>query len=154
MADEPSPDFAALIPERSRWNDGAGIDVESWLESRGDFALALAFTTLFWPRFTEFDGCVLFAEFNLQSFSGFMEHVRGDRRAVEAVMNHRHLVDLFTNGIATASPEQLEYLGLVLTDIWRTKLARDFPNRKFDVHFDRGTPANLLDYIITFHQAE
>ena len=79
-----------------------------------------------------------------------------NRAGVESVMNHRHLMDLFSHAAGTVvtepSCEQLEYLGCVLRDAWETKLSRDFPGRQFTVSFDRGAPDDLLGYIVTFWQ--
>lgn len=61
-------DFARLIPELPDWNDGRGIDRDSWLSGIGRFDHAVAYVTLFWPAFTLHDDCVLFADFRLQSF--------------------------------------------------------------------------------------
>ena len=156
MTDQQPPNFDALIPEMAAWNGGAGIDVSSWLSCSGSLELAIAFSTLFWPRFVVFDGCVLFEKFSIGSFNGFMGQTKANRASVESVMNHHHLMDLFSHaaGAAVAEPscEQLEFLGSVLREAWETKLSRDFPDREFTVSFDRGSPDNLLEYIVTFWQ--
>ena len=156
MADQLPPDFNALIPEMAAWNNGDGISVDGWLSCSGSLELAIAFSTLFWPRFAVFDGCVLFEGFSTDSFTGFMQQTKADRADVESVMNNCHLMDLFSPatgaGVAEPSSEQLEYLGSVLQDAWETKLSRDFPDRKFTVSFDRGSPDDLLEYIISFWQ--
>ncbi len=152
----PPVNFSKLIPELPAWNNGAGIDVESWLSCNGNLQLAIAFSTLFWPRFVEFDDCVLFEGFSAESFQGFMLQTKGSRGSVERVMNHRHLADLFTTAFGAVAeeptPAQLEYLGNVLRDIWQTKLSRDFPGREIKVVFDREEPDDLLEYIVTFFQ--
>jgi hypothetical protein len=156
MADRQSPNFVTLIPEMAAWNGGTGIDIDGWLSCSGSLELAIAFSTLFWPRFVEHDGCVLFEGFSAGSFDGFMRQAKSNRAGVESVMNHRHLMDLFSHAagavVTEPSCEQLEYLGSVLRDAWETKLSRDFPNRQFTVSFDRGTPEDLLEYIVTFWQ--
>lgn len=153
---KPPTDFSKLIPELPLWNNGAGIDVESWLGCMGNFQLAIAFSTLFWPRFVEFEDCVLFDEFSPDSFQGFMRQTRGNRAAVEHVMNHRHLLDLFSSPVGEASekptPEQLDYLGNILQEVWQVKLSHDFPHRKVTVVFERAAPEDLLSYIVTFYQ--
>ncbi|WP_294174378.1 hypothetical protein [uncultured Sphingomonas sp.] len=52
-------DFAALIPELPRWNNGADIDPESWIECVGNYELATGYSLIFWPKFVQFDGYVL-----------------------------------------------------------------------------------------------
>jgi hypothetical protein len=118
----------------------------------GNFELAIGFSALFWPEFVEHDGCVLFAGISEESYRGFMEACRGDRRRVEMVMNHQHILDLFTNVSGSATAEQMVYLGRVFRDIWQTKLPRDFPQRKFVVSFEEGPFEDLVEYQITFWQ--
>jgi hypothetical protein len=128
MNNQEPPDYSALIPEIADRNDGAAIDIGTWLSCNGGFPLAIAFSSLFWPRFVEFDSCVLFEDFSLSSFHGFMQQAKGNRAAVEGVMNHRHLLDLFPNQPKQPTAEQLDYLGAVLRDAWEAKLARDLPH--------------------------
>lgn len=33
-------DFPTLIPELSKWNDGAGIEQQAWIECVGNYELA------------------------------------------------------------------------------------------------------------------
>jgi hypothetical protein len=58
-----------------------------------------------------------------------MEQTQGTKRAVEAVMNHRHILDLFPNVTREPSEEAIVHLGRVLKDTWSCKLRRDLPER-------------------------
>jgi hypothetical protein len=87
--------LSQLVPETQKWNHGRGIDLLAWICHMGNIEQAIAYGELFWPEFVEFDGCILFAGFREESYQGFMSHTGGDRRAVEAVMNHHHILDLF-----------------------------------------------------------
>ena len=44
-----------MLAELSAWNDGKGIDLESWVSSSGNFRLAVGYSTVFWPRFMLFE---------------------------------------------------------------------------------------------------
>ncbi len=145
-------DFNTLIPELSTWNDGKGIDVDSWLTRVGSYEHAVAYARLFWPEFTVHEDCVLFAGFSEEIFGGFMEQTKGDKRAVESVMNHRHLLDLFQDAALEPSDDLIVHLGRVLKDMWSAKLRRDFPSRKVVVSFPEDDIDDLLDYEITFYQ--
>src|SRR5882724_9427403 len=122
-----STHYTKLIPELPLWNDGKGIEIDSWLGCRGDFQLAIAFSRLFWPKFVEHDDCVLFEEFSPKTYDDFFSSCRGDRSAVEAVMNHQHILDLFHHASDDATADQLIYLGRVLKNIYTVKLKHDFP---------------------------
>jgi hypothetical protein len=145
-------DYSLLIPELPAWNNGKGIDVDSWRGCSGNFQLAIAFSRLFWPEFVEHDGCVLFADFLPANYAGFMNNCKGDRAAVERVMNHQHILDLFFHAAGTATEAQVVYLGNVLKDILTVKLAHDFPARRFCVEFHQGVAEDLLEYEISFWQ--
>ncbi len=145
-------DFAKLIPELPTWNNGAGISVEAWVGCSGSVELAIGCSRLFWPDFVEREGCVFFADFSIESYRGFMDPCQGDRRRVEAVMNHVHILEYFTHPYGSATAEQIVYLGRLLKNIWQTKLAHDFPSRQFVVSFPEGPFDNLMDYEVTIWQ--
>jgi hypothetical protein len=152
MTDRTRIDFAKLIPALPAWNDGGGISVEDWVACVGNFELAVGYSRLFWPDFVEHEGCVFFAGFSAESYRGFVAQCDGDRRRVEAVMNHRHVFAHFSHADGSATAEQVVYLGRVLKDIWQAKLARDFPGRRFVVRFDEGPFEDLGGYEVTFWQ--
>ena len=144
--------LADLIPETRAWNDGRGIDLDAWIGCVGSFEHAIAYGELFWPDFTEHDGCVFFAGFSEESYQGFMEQTSGNRQAVEAVMNHRHILDLFRRPELEPTRAQVVYLGRLLKEMWAAKLQRDFPGKRFVVSFSEEDLEDLLDYQVTFFQ--
>ena len=143
--------FAALIPELPKWNNGAGIDAEGWIECVGNYELATGYSLIFWPRFVRCDGYVLRDGFSEESLRGFEEASGCDQAAVEAVMNHVHIADIHCNVEPTEG--QLRYLGRVLKDIHEVKLSRDFPELRFAVSFNDEPGLDLIDYQLTFCQA-
>jgi hypothetical protein len=89
--------FNNLIPELPKWNDGNGIDIVTWIGCVGNFEHAIKYSSLFWPEFTEHAGCILWADFKIDAYDGFMRQTGGNKKAVEAVMNHVHILDLFAD---------------------------------------------------------
>ena len=147
-------DFNELIPELPEWNNGNGIDIDGWICGVGNFEHAIGYTRLFWPEFVEYKGCVFRADFSVESYEGFLEATKGDKRAVEAVMNHRHLLTIFGDPRLDPTEEQIIYFGRMLREIWQAKLDRDFPHRKIVVRFYEEGCEDLYDYEITFFQEE
>jgi len=145
-------DFAALIPELPKWNDGAGIGPQAWIECVGNYELATGYSLIFWPRFVRFEGYVLRDGFSVESLRGFEEMTQGNRVAVEAVMNHVHIADIHCNVEPTEG--QLCYLGRTLKDIWEVKLQHDFPNLRFQVEFNDEPDVVLDEYELTFWQTD
>ena len=108
-----------------------------------------------WPQFAEHDGCVFsheLCESDKQTFRDWMEQTAGDRRAVEAVMNHLHIVDILEHTLDSPSREAVLTFGRLIRDLWTAKLARDFPDRHFIVTFPEDHCNDLVDYEITFFQ--
>lgn len=147
------PNFSELIPEIQLWNEGRGIDAESWVHGEGNYELAVGYSLLFWPRLIEFEGYVLrasrFEESNLRDWE---RATGGDKRAIEAVINHEHLLDIHGNNGSEATEVQLRYLGRILKETIGAKLKIDYPNRQFEVAFNDEPNLALPDYEITFWQ--
>ena len=64
-------DFDSLIPELRDWNNGGGIDAQTWVGCAGNFRLAIGYSTVFWPGFIEFEGYVLREGFSVESLRSF-----------------------------------------------------------------------------------
>ena len=152
MADEPA-DFGVLIPELKDWNDGEGISADGWIECVGNYELAIGYSLAFWPRFVGFEKYVLRGGFDEGALRGFEGQEGADRQSVEWVMNHLHLADIHCNA-DEPNEAQLRYLGRVLKQIHEVKLRADFPNRRFEVEFNDEPGLELLDYQLSFWQAE
>jgi hypothetical protein len=144
--------FDELIPELRLWNNGAGTDVDTWLAASGSYELAIAFGELFWPRFVLFKDCVFWAPGDPKLFETWMVQLKGDKQAVEAMMNHRHIIDLFPIAEPEVTRQQVVHIGKLLQRIWSCKLAHDFPDRTFEVVFTEGDPVDLVGYEVTFYQ--
>ena len=49
----------SMKAELAAWNNGAGIDLESWIGCEGRFSLAVGYASIFWPAFTLIEGYIL-----------------------------------------------------------------------------------------------
>jgi len=147
-------DYTKLIPELPDWNNGKGIDVESWIGCSGNFQLSVGYSTLFWPRFVEFEGYVLREGFSIESLRGFQEQSSSSRRSSESVMNHLHIAAIHYHDLSHCTAEHALYLGRVLREIYEAKLAWQFPDRQFEVVFDESEREDVMAYEITFHQID
>ena len=147
-------DFNELIPEMRDWNNGAGIGVEAWIGCEGSFRMAVGYSTIFWPEFVEFERYVLRAGFSVDGLRGFERQCGGDRRRIETVMNHLHIADIHYQGCEDITRERLVYMGGVLSEIYRAKLAWQFPSKRFEVRFYDSPVEHLTDYELTFVQTD
>lgn len=142
----------SMKAELAAWNNGNGIDLESWIGCEGRFSLAVGYASVFWPGFTLFDGYILrdgFLENNLRGF----EQQGQRRQSVEWVMNHLHLEDIQHGDCQDISRDKLLVLGNALKEIYEAKLQRQFPDRPCTVEFFiPDDPDDFTEYQISFWQ--
>ena len=145
----------SMKAELSAWNNGAGIDLESWIGCEGNFSLAVGYTSVFWPEFVEFEGYILRNEFSEDALREFAAQEGSSRKSVEWLMNHLHIADIQHYGCKDIAKDKIILLGNVLKEIYEAKLKWQFPDRPCMVEFyipeDRE---DLMDYQISFWQKQ
>lgn len=144
----------SMKAELAAWNNGGGIDLESWVGCEGRFALAVGYAEIFWPEFVEFDGYILRKDFSENSLRGFESQQDSTRKSVEWLMNHVHLDSIQYLGCEDISKDKLVALGTVLKEIHEAKLKWQYPDKPCIVEF--FIPDNTDDlnrYQISFWQA-
>ena len=144
-----------MLAELSAWNNGKGIDLESWVGCSGNFRLAVGYSTIFWPRFVSFENYILREGFNVESLREFEQQCKCDRRAVETVMNHLHVADIQHYGCDDITEERVVYIGKTLKQIYEAKLQWQFPDRPCEISFyEPEDREKLIEYEITFWQRD
>jgi len=79
-------------------------------------------------------GCVLLKErYDERNFEAWWTELNGDRAAIEEVVNHLHLWDVFDAREEQVPEEALNSIGEVLVRTWRCALSEQFPDRSFRV---------------------
>jgi hypothetical protein len=135
MSADLKPDFNQLIPEMKDWNNGKGIDIDSWIGSVASHKILVGCARILWPDFIEQEGCILLAS-QAPHYRGYFEKVHGDRKTAEATTNHIHILHLFDTELPTR--DLVLYVGRLLQEIWQVKLNHEFPDRKIKVCFPPG----------------
>lgn len=154
------PDFTRLIPDLQSWQEcnRGSFSVEDWIYHIGNFAHLIAYGRLLWPDFFEYDDCILrgapscVTEAFENNYRTWLDRCQGDKIAVERVLNHLHICDLF--GDPSGTEDQYVYIGRFLQQTWQAKLNHDFPDRRFCIIFDERESENVEDYEITFWQLQ
>jgi hypothetical protein len=141
----------SMKAELAAWNNGAGIDLESWIGCEGRFSLAVGYATIFWPAFTLIEGYILpqgVSEGSLRSW----EQGGRSRQSIEWVMNHVHIAHIHY-GREDISIDKLLVIGNVLKEIYEAKLHWQFPDRPCSVQFFiPDDPDDLTGYQLSFWQ--
>lgn len=139
--------------ELARWNNGKGIDLESWVYCEGRFALAVGYSAIFWPEFVQFESYILRKGFSESSLREFEKQNGATPKSVEWVMNHLHIADIQHSECADLSRDKIVFLGNILKEIYELKLSSLFPHSPCEVEFyipeDKD---DLTDYQISFWQ--
>lgn len=144
---------AELIAELPAWNDGSGIDAESWVGCVGSFELAIGYSLVFWPSFARIGQYVVVASVDEAAIKSWEDTGKYSRREIEAVLNHIHIDDLH-GGDSPPSEAQARFIGRTLKSIYEVKLASEFPDTVFEVMFNDEPLLDIIDYQLTFWQAE
>lgn len=130
--------------------NGESFSLLDYLSVVSSAEVAIAYTKIFSPDFIEYDGGVFLAEvFSAELYQQWKAKLGDDRSAIERVMNHIHLDDLF-QGADKVGIENLAYLGEVLKQLWEYRLRSLYPNRSFQVlcNWDKAEET----VVITFSQ--
>lgn len=162
-------DFEKLIPELKDWDlDCQGAEstkavlgqklrippIDYWTSANARFDYFVMYARMIWPEFVEHDDCIFLAkDFSPESYRKWRKQL--DKTRTEAMLNHRHITDLFLNSSFKPNLEIVTWIGRYLKEVWTEKLKRDFPDRRFVVSFpeEPHTPDDLVSYEITFFQA-
>ncbi len=142
-----------MLPQLAEWNNGHGIDLNSWISCTGDFRTAIGYSTVYWPQFVLFEDCILREGFSVESVRKLESQQEHDKRSLDCSLNHLHIEDIQHYGCEDITEERVVFLGRVLREIYAAKLAWQFPDRPCEVHFyEPKDRTNLTDFQITFWQ--
>jgi len=147
----------SMKEELGAWNNGKGIDLESWIACSGNFSLAVGYASIFCPEFVEFEGYIFegedFCEEAISSLRGFESQEGSTPKSVEWVMNHLHIADLHYSGCEDLTADKILILGEKLKAIYEARLAHLFPDKPCIVEFYKPEDEqDIEDYQLSFWQ--
>jgi hypothetical protein len=129
------------IPAIRSWVSQHGGEVGVWdfIAMQGGASMVVACSYLFWPLFTEVNGCILLAErYEPTTFQLWWRRLSGSISEVERAVNHVHLWDLFGQDVDELQDGTLDELAHVIAKCWELALSETFPSRSFEVHVSAG----------------
>lgn len=107
---------------------------------------------IFFPDFVVVEnGVFLERNYNGDAFLSWLEIFGGDLHAVERMINHTHLYDLFDGCVEEVDDRVFEQLAEVLVFSWKLILENKFPDRRFDVKISNSEQE--YGPVVTFCQA-
>lgn len=163
MSNEPplvgrlEPDWRGLLPEIDTWINNApeqDLDGGSLAIGMARTDAALALTEFCWPSYVVIDDMVFRGYSNdcgvAKAVAHWLQATNGDKTATERVVNHEHFWHLLQSSPPTT--EAVMHWGTLVREMWIAKLARDFPERRFEVELHSGLDVKIMDHQITFWQ--
>jgi hypothetical protein len=120
------------LPQLDGWI-GDEFDPRTFLLSSVSVAEVAAVSLLFWPEFVEYRDCVFLKfAYNRTAIDTWFDELKEDGHAVESVVNHLHLWDVFAAD-TPAENAVLAELASRIGKMWSSALAESFPDREFIV---------------------
>jgi hypothetical protein len=126
-------DFS-IFPRIRAWSERVGgWDLRQYAYNNIDIADVAVIGAVFCPGFIEMDG-VVFVDFlfHEESYAHWRTKIGGDNQAIERLLNHLHLWDVFdpkSEEDYSALPELCNKIG----NMWNASARNAFPDREFSV---------------------
>ncbi|MFK3774463.1 hypothetical protein [Pseudomonas sp. NPDC089406] len=119
----------------SLWADPSTVDILGYVSEVCHPEDCLVFCRLLLPDFTVAKGGVFLSDkYSEEGVEAWIRHLDGDMRAVERVVNHTHMYDVFA--CCKDDVEDIIYLQLaeIIAVSWRLVLKQKIPDRDFIVN--------------------
>jgi hypothetical protein len=123
-----------IFPRTREWSERVGEwDVRQYVINNMDVSDAVVMSSLFWPGFIERSGGVFIDFlFDETSYAQWLGQLGGNVRAVEKVLNHLHLWDVF-GPKSDQEYAAVSELARKIASMWRVAVHDTFHTRKFSV---------------------
>ncbi|NWE41978.1 hypothetical protein HX875_21065 [Pseudomonas yamanorum] len=119
---------------KSQWRDQSELDGLSYISDVVHPEDALMFCKVLFPDFVFHEsGVFLESGFTVEAYSRWMKNCNNDVVAVEKLLNHMHLYDVFGGCTDRVDEAVYEQLCRIVAQSWRMVLLSKFPERKFCV---------------------
>jgi hypothetical protein len=127
---------AEELPKFRAWSEQfePPADTSAYIAQEVSVTGATVLSELFFPELVEVQDCVLLAtRYEPSNFDGWWERTGGDHTAIERVLNHLHLWDLFEPS-GEEEERALDVLSRKIAFAWRSCAEARFPERSFEVN--------------------
>jgi hypothetical protein len=118
-------------------DDKGDFDVADLIFRHGSVIEAIMYSRLFWPDFTETQGCVVLKDrIDTEEAKARWSKAISENMDLSEVEESFNLVELPSDALSRledATDEQVEHLAGCLVIMWRGKLQLEYPNRAFVV---------------------
>jgi hypothetical protein len=142
----------SMKAELATWNNGDGVDLETWHCCLGNYASAVGYSTLFWPTFCKYKEYIFRAGVSSTSIQNWESTAGVTKKSLEWTINHIHISDLYP-GVEDYSNDKALFIANNLKEIYQAKLNWQFPNDPCIVEvYMPESEDDFVDYQLSFWQ--
>lgn len=128
------------MPQVQAWASDVGtVNLKTFLLANVSVSEAFSLAEILYPAFVEYEGCVILGfAFDETGVRSWLDHFKGNRKSVEAMVNHLHLWDVFAAG-SDVENAALSDLASRIGQVWENMARSRFPGREFVAEVSDGS---------------
>jgi hypothetical protein len=123
---------------KNQFTDTSKVTVFEYISFNVHPEDVLIISSLFFPNLVEVNGAVfLEMQYSYNSYLSWLNHFGSDRQALEKMMNHVHMYDIFghSNNVDDTVYEQV---GMLLQIAWTKHFKSEYPDKNIVVDYWHG----------------
>ncbi|WP_273839493.1 hypothetical protein [Providencia rettgeri] len=136
---------------KNEWASPNDIEINDYISDCCNPEDILCSIKLLIPEFLDVDGCILLSDrYEKNNFEEWKKQFGSDLSAIEKMLNHVHVYDLFTGSLDKTSDSVFLQLCKIMQCTWEMSLKKAFPTKEFLVELHNSES----DYgpSLTFYQ--
>jgi len=124
---------------KSSLDSSADLNIWDYIDYNIHPEDVLILSELFFPKFIEIDDCIFFEfRFDENTYQTWRLNFGNDRRAIEAMINHVHIYDIFSHCEPDIEDSVFDRLAQVLQNAWSMYFQKVFPDKKIEIEYVSG----------------
>ncbi|MFT3675207.1 MAG: hypothetical protein QM781_04845 [Chitinophagaceae bacterium] len=124
---------------KGQWADPSKMELSDYISFNLHPEDFLIFSSLLFPELIEVDGCVFFkTHYNPDSYSRWKKALYEDRSAIEKMINHVHVYDLFDHRSGNVSESVFDEVGKLLQTSWSCYFRFKYPEWQIAVEYSNS----------------
>ncbi|MFT3676818.1 MAG: hypothetical protein QM781_13075 [Chitinophagaceae bacterium] len=124
---------------KEKWEDSSSIELKDYISFNIHPEDVLILSSLFFPSMIEVDSCIFFkSHYNPDSYLIWKNKFNNDSKAIERMVNHVHIYDVFDHCSDTISESIFEEVARLLQKSWIYYFRSLYPDKQINVEYVSG----------------
>lgn len=121
---------------QNQWHYPEKMDVFNYISFNIHPEEVLILSSLFFPKLIEVEGCIfLDSKYDYENYLLWKKEFNNDRTAMEKMINHTHIYDIFSNCTDKIEDTIFEQVGQLLQSSWSNFFCKQFPEKTIIVEY-------------------